>query len=187
MPLAQEALSERRRRILDGIVAGKTNPVLADELGLTLDGVKWHVSEMLGELGLSSRQELPGWWRSERAKERVPVGIATASFAKRALVMSARIAIIGGITAAIVVGIYLAATHGSAGTPAAHRSPPQLAYVTVEAPSGDLSSVVSRLYTVEPGKLPSLVRQYPGHLMYEMIASPDGRYIAVTDGNIGDP
>lgn len=40
---------------------GKTNAEIAVRLGISPDGVKYHVSNMLGKLGLSSREQLARW------------------------------------------------------------------------------------------------------------------------------
>jgi Tol biopolymer transport system component/DNA-binding CsgD family transcriptional regulator len=67
-PFAAGDLSERRRQVLDGVEAGKSNGVLARELGVTVDGVKWHVSELLLDTGCRDRRELAEWWRRERRR-----------------------------------------------------------------------------------------------------------------------
>lgn len=54
----------RQREVLDLIVLGKTNPEIAGELGISLAGVKWHVSEVLSILGVDSREEAASYWRS---------------------------------------------------------------------------------------------------------------------------
>jgi DNA-binding CsgD family transcriptional regulator len=55
--------SDVQERILDGVSRGKTNPQIAAEVGMTLDGVKWHISRALAETGLSDRQSLARWWQ----------------------------------------------------------------------------------------------------------------------------
>jgi DNA-binding CsgD family transcriptional regulator len=59
--------SDRQRQVLDALVEGKSNAEIAVRLGITVDGAKWHVSELLGETGFADRQELAAWWRSQRA------------------------------------------------------------------------------------------------------------------------
>lgn len=56
----------RQRRILELILAGKTNDEIAAEVQISVAGVKWHVHQMLAETGLSDRQELARWWMDER-------------------------------------------------------------------------------------------------------------------------
>jgi len=55
--------SDTQARILDGVAQGKTNPQIAAELGMTLDGVKWHISRALSETSLDDRQSLARWWQ----------------------------------------------------------------------------------------------------------------------------
>ena len=60
-------LTERQREVLSMLAAGKTNREIGDALGMTLDGAKFHVSELLTKLEVSSREEAAEWWRRERA------------------------------------------------------------------------------------------------------------------------
>ena len=55
-------LSPRQREVLDLIARGRTNAQIADQLGITLDGAKWHVREILGKLSLDSREEAALYW-----------------------------------------------------------------------------------------------------------------------------
>jgi DNA-binding NarL/FixJ family response regulator len=54
----EEPLSEREKEVLDGVAAGKSNRVIADELGLAEGTIKNHVSTILAKLHLRSRTEL---------------------------------------------------------------------------------------------------------------------------------
>jgi len=65
-------LNERQRRVLDALVEGRTNAEIAVRLGITVDGAKWHVGELLAQTGLSDRQALARWWVEEREKRRQP-------------------------------------------------------------------------------------------------------------------
>ncbi|MCK9517751.1 MAG: LuxR C-terminal-related transcriptional regulator [Dehalococcoidia bacterium] len=49
-------LNERQQTVLALIAKGKTNPEIAESLGMTLDGAKWNVSEILG----MTRDDEPG-------------------------------------------------------------------------------------------------------------------------------
>jgi DNA-binding CsgD family transcriptional regulator/outer membrane lipoprotein-sorting protein len=59
----ESLLSERQRAVLALLVAGKTNAEIGDRLGITLDGAKWNVSEILTKLGLASREDAAAYWR----------------------------------------------------------------------------------------------------------------------------
>ncbi len=58
-------LSPRQREVLDLIARGKTNAEIAATLGLSLDGAKWHVREILGKLDVTSREEAANYWHQE--------------------------------------------------------------------------------------------------------------------------
>ncbi len=54
--------------MLDALLEGKSNAEIADALGISQDGAKWHVGQLLGETGLDDRRELADWWRSQRER-----------------------------------------------------------------------------------------------------------------------
>ena len=60
-------LTSREREVLDLIRVGLTNEEIARRLGITLDGAKYHVSQILSKLGVTSRAEAaavaPAEWR----------------------------------------------------------------------------------------------------------------------------
>ncbi len=62
----ERELTDRQRHVLDLIARGQTNAEIAADLGITLDGAKWNVSEILTKLGLSSREEAAEYWRWRR-------------------------------------------------------------------------------------------------------------------------
>jgi DNA-binding CsgD family transcriptional regulator len=58
--------SERQRHVLRLLAARKTNGEIAAELGVSLDGVKYHVREICDRLGVDTREEAAEWWRQEQ-------------------------------------------------------------------------------------------------------------------------
>lgn len=60
-----------QRRVLDELVAGGTYAQIASRLGISEDGVKWHLSELREETGLADRSELAEWWEEERNRPAV--------------------------------------------------------------------------------------------------------------------
>jgi hypothetical protein len=58
--------------VLELLFEGKTNAELAQALGISVAGVRWQVSELLGETGLQDRQALAAWWREERERRHQP-------------------------------------------------------------------------------------------------------------------
>ncbi len=128
--LRSESLTARQRQILDGLAAGRSNSVIAAELGITMDGVKWHVSELLGESGLSSRRELADWWRRETRERVAPAFLPIRILSHPAAVAAVRIAVVFAVAAAIAAGIVIAATRGThKAAVVVPASPEKLAYV----------------------------------------------------------
>ena len=83
-PSIRTELSDRQREVLRLIALGCTNPEIAHRLGITLDGAKWHVREILSRLGVDSREEAAEMWkrgdlrppRFARLRSLVPGGLA---------------------------------------------------------------------------------------------------------------
>ena len=59
-------LTPQQERVLRLIASGQTNAEIAGALGLSIDGVKWHVREILAKLELDSREDAAEWWRAYR-------------------------------------------------------------------------------------------------------------------------
>ncbi len=56
------SLTEREREILKLLVKGLDNKTIAETLGISLRTVAYHVNNLLGKLGLNSRQEVIAWF-----------------------------------------------------------------------------------------------------------------------------
>ena len=54
-------LTAAEERVLEELRRGGTNAEIAARLGVTLDAVKFHISNMLGKLELDSRHQLAAW------------------------------------------------------------------------------------------------------------------------------
>lgn len=65
-PQLVEALTRREEEVLDRLRRGLTNRQIAGELGISADGVKFHVSSILGKLGVRSRYEAAVWPKPAR-------------------------------------------------------------------------------------------------------------------------
>src|SRR5258708_5157680 len=60
MRLMNEQLTPREREVAELLRRGLTNEEIASALGITLDGAKYHVSQILSKLGVHSREEAAG-------------------------------------------------------------------------------------------------------------------------------
>lgn len=77
-PISEAALTPRQRQVMNLIVGGRTNGEIAEKLGISLDGAKWHVTELLNRFGVQSREELiEAWAARERGSIRWVRAIAT--------------------------------------------------------------------------------------------------------------
>lgn len=63
-------LTGQQRRVIQLVAAGKTNWEIAQELGISLEGAKYHVSEIMARFDVHSREEAAAAWQ---AQERAPV------------------------------------------------------------------------------------------------------------------
>lgn len=59
-------LTPRQREVLDLLARGHTNREIAEALGISANGAKWHVGELLTKFGVDAREELAERWRRER-------------------------------------------------------------------------------------------------------------------------
>ncbi len=62
-------LTEREREVLALIAAGKSNKEIAQALKVTERTIEFHVSNILGKLGLTSRVETAVWVKEHRLCE----------------------------------------------------------------------------------------------------------------------
>jgi len=56
-------LTPRQQEVLEFVRKGMTNEQIASEIGISPDGVKFHVSEILSRTGLRRRGEAAEWSR----------------------------------------------------------------------------------------------------------------------------
>jgi DNA-binding CsgD family transcriptional regulator len=99
----------RQREVLDLITRGKSNQQIADTLGISLDGAKWHMREILSKLGVDTREEAAEYWRGYNGVTprfaRLLRGVVGAGLGKWLAVATAAGALVGmvaiGLTAAL--------------------------------------------------------------------------------------
>lgn len=86
-----DTLTSRQREVLELVARGRTNFEVAQELGITLDGAKWHLREIMAKLGCDTREEAVAIWLGRpSAPRRIasrmarPFGIFTGGMARAA-------------------------------------------------------------------------------------------------------
>jgi DNA-binding CsgD family transcriptional regulator len=60
-PRHPDVLTPRQREVLQLVREGLTNPQIATRLGISPDGAKWHVKEIIERLGVATRREAARW------------------------------------------------------------------------------------------------------------------------------
>ena len=65
-PPYPDVLTPRQWEVLALLREGLSNEQIALRLGISVDGVKFHVSEILGKLGVTSRNEAAQWEGEQR-------------------------------------------------------------------------------------------------------------------------
>ncbi len=140
-PRHPDILTPREWEVLALLREGLSNPEIADRLGISRDGVKFHVSEILTKLGVESREEAAAW----REERRPWWAIAVAPFAL--LWRKAGWAVGGAVLVAAIAGLGVMAflimrTGGGEDT-----APPKASATTATA-----SSVV-QIPTGQPGQI----------------------------------
>lgn len=61
-------ITERQRQVAELLALGYANAEIAEQLGLTVSGAKYHVSELLHRLDLDGREDVAAWYRAERVR-----------------------------------------------------------------------------------------------------------------------
>jgi len=110
-PPYPDILTPREYEVLELLREGLSNPEIAERLGISRDGAKYHVSEILSKLGVESRDEAAAWRREEArpwwAGALAPITYAwkrlTATFqgaggsAARAMAVGVLVAVVAGL------------------------------------------------------------------------------------------
>lgn len=99
-------LSPRQCEVMELLAGGLTNAEIARRLGVSLDGAKYHVREILGKLGAESREEAVEIWREmpSRPGGWTRFGLGGAWAGKVAIVAAAgSVAVVAAVVLAILV------------------------------------------------------------------------------------
>jgi DNA-binding CsgD family transcriptional regulator len=94
-PTAPSEVTPRQIEVARLVAAGHTNEQIARELGISHDGAKYHVSEILGRLGLQRREEIAEWYAREHGgtwrRLRAAVGLPVAAWVGGGAVVAAAV------------------------------------------------------------------------------------------------
>ena len=146
-PRHPDVLTPAEWRVLEALREGGTNAEIAARLGLSLDTVKYHISNMLAKLDLRDRRALASWRAEERpgrlgALFTVPaavwavarpiawVGAGTAAVAG---------AVVGVVAVVALVAVVLVAAGGDADAPLAVAPPPTQTATPAPTPTATAS------------------------------------------------
>ncbi len=179
--MRRHGLTRREREVLDLVRLGLTNEEIAQRLGVTLDGAKYHVSQILSKLGVASRDEAAAlvladaqpWWQ----RLSIPLGWPLA--AKAAAVTTA-------IAAAAGLGVAIWALVAGGGfteeVPAAGgiTAPNHLLYLVGESRSSSGEDIT----VVDPANQ-QVLHTLPTAYDPLIALSPDGSVLYLTDGALG--
>lgn len=67
-PGAELELTKRQREVIELLTDGYSNLEIAQALGISLDGAKWHVGEILARLNVETREEAASLWLSRPSR-----------------------------------------------------------------------------------------------------------------------
>jgi DNA-binding CsgD family transcriptional regulator len=65
-PVSPGLLTPREQQVLALLAEGLTNAQIAARLGISVNGAKYHVAEILAKLGLADRRQAALWYRRSR-------------------------------------------------------------------------------------------------------------------------
>jgi DNA-binding CsgD family transcriptional regulator len=144
-PKHPDILTPREWQVLDLIREGLTNDQIARRLGISENGAKYHVLEILSKLGVSSRYEAAAWRREPAPVSRRFAGLA-ALFALRPKLSAVTVSkaalasltvTVFGFMAALAIGVAVM-NHRSSGA-GMTAEPTSQAIATTEPPDTETS------------------------------------------------
>jgi DNA-binding CsgD family transcriptional regulator len=100
-----DALTPREQQVLDLLKRGYSNRDIAKELQISLSGAKYHVSEIISKLGVSSREEAAGLEGTRRAWSFLPSLPLLTGIREFVTTLTASKLAIGALVPLAVVGI----------------------------------------------------------------------------------
>lgn len=165
-PTFDGQLTAKQRRVIALIERGKTNFEIAQELGVSLEGAKYHVSEILSKLEVDSREDAVRAWREYNSTgarvRRAWAGVAGIPILKFAIIAAATVPI---VFVAVVIAIARGSNSGGGEVPAAGSTPTTTA--TSTAPAGSTAVAIpttppATTQTPDPGSGTPVATLTPG-------------------------
>jgi DNA-binding CsgD family transcriptional regulator len=143
-------LTPRQRQVLAMIERGKTNFQIAEALGISLEGAKYHVSEILGKLDVESREAAASYWREYNRPtarlDRMVRGLGILSVARVGVVTAAA----GGVAGLAIIVAITSGSGGNSGAGAAPDSSPT-PETSTPTPIGANGTPTPTMVTATPG------------------------------------
>lgn len=166
-----EEVTSRQLEVARLVAEGRTNPEIASALGITLDGAKYHVSELLGRLGLERRDEIAEWYRSERRGQRMRGfgGVFAGLFASAPKAFASAAAVTAVVALGAVFAIGLSGGRAEDGAPA---TPPATPTPTPTSFSSEVVAHPPVGATGDASNLPPNVELLPFLLRQRLRTSP---------------
>ncbi len=173
----------RQKQVLDLLLRGQTNSQIAASLGISLDGAKWHVSEIITRLGVDTREEAADYWRTQngiparlfRAVQALVPGIAAGK------VVAGGVGL--GLVAGLVVAVIVAWPGPEADAPAEGTGPDPVPSITAGNPSTP-SNVPLTNGSSNYAYIPALSYVAPGGEV-QLVDIATGDSAAILDGCTG--
>jgi len=183
--------SAAQRRVLDELVVGGSNAAIAARLGISEDGVKWHLSELRQELEIADRRQLAEWWRTQRQRSNVFLPLGALG---RLVVSHAMAVVIAVISVSVTISWFAYASldgtdDGHATIQPSAPTPAAAAAVLIPTPTATPVPPTALVFDVEARTAVSL----PGGIMYRrwldtealtFVGYADGPAIIDAEGNL---
>ncbi|MCH8010167.1 MAG: hypothetical protein IIC91_15045 [Chloroflexi bacterium] len=106
-PKHPDILTPREWEVLGHIREGRSNEQIAERLGISIDGVKYHVSEILGKLALDNRHDAARWAEGQSPRPWPAVALAPLLFWRKLKFGWLPPVLAGGLLVAVAAGLGL--------------------------------------------------------------------------------
>ena len=178
-PPHPDVLTPREWEVLALLREGLSNEEVAEQLGISLAGAKYHVSEILGKLGVESREEAARWQpgaRSWWALAAAPIGAAWRKINSGPLAAAAAVGVAALAAAGIALLVWglLRTNGGGNGNGSAALAPAETPQALVE--------IGGRIDSISPDRL--VLQDLEGHLVnvrIEHAEGPEAQFCAVPE------